>query len=237
MSTPGRYSDPSQTEPDERTRREERILDAAATLLVRFGYRKTTIDDVAREAGVGKGTIYLHWKDKGELFRAAIWQAGKQATDVALRRLAADPEGGKFHRMWVHGMLAIFENPLLAALMRGDSDLFQGLMETFPPEMIEKLQGNSEEHIAQLQQVGLIRSDLSVPTITFLMGAIKIGLIYMHDIADQGHTPPTEQLLEALSDLMRRWLEPEHLPSDSEAGRQIMTEWLGQVNDFAQQQG
>ncbi len=44
---------------DERQRREERLLDAATTLLVRWGYRKTTIDDVAREAGVGKGTIYL----------------------------------------------------------------------------------------------------------------------------------------------------------------------------------
>jgi len=40
---------------DERTRREERLLDAATNLLVRWGYRKTTIDDVAREAGVGKG--------------------------------------------------------------------------------------------------------------------------------------------------------------------------------------
>ena len=59
---------------DERKLREERLLDAATTLLVRWGYRKTTIDDVAREAGVGKGTIYLHWKDKNDLFRAAIWR-------------------------------------------------------------------------------------------------------------------------------------------------------------------
>jgi len=59
---------------DERKLREERLLDAATTLLVHWGYRKTTIDDVAREAGVGKGTIYLHWKDKNDLFRAAIWR-------------------------------------------------------------------------------------------------------------------------------------------------------------------
>ena len=63
-----------QSASDERKLREERLLDAATTLLMRWGYRKTTIDDVAREAGVGKGTIYLHWKDKNELFRAAIWR-------------------------------------------------------------------------------------------------------------------------------------------------------------------
>ena len=50
-----------QSASDERKLREERLLDVATTLLVRWGYRKTTIDDVAREAGVGKGTIYLHW--------------------------------------------------------------------------------------------------------------------------------------------------------------------------------
>jgi hypothetical protein len=44
---------------DERKLREEHLLVAATTLLVRWGYRKTTIDDVAREAGVGKGIIYL----------------------------------------------------------------------------------------------------------------------------------------------------------------------------------
>src|SRR5436190_14273277 len=63
-----RNTQPGQPESDERKLREERILDAATTLLVRWGYRKTTIDDVAHEAGVGKGTIYLHWKDKNDLF-------------------------------------------------------------------------------------------------------------------------------------------------------------------------
>src|SRR5262245_12062425 len=69
---------------DARQRREERILDAAATLLVRWGYRKTTIDDVAHEAGVGKGTIYLHWKDKNALFRAALWRANQQVSDEVM---------------------------------------------------------------------------------------------------------------------------------------------------------
>ena len=37
------------------------ILDAADGLIQRFGYQKTTVDDIAREAGIGKGTIYLHF--------------------------------------------------------------------------------------------------------------------------------------------------------------------------------
>lgn len=45
----------------------EAILDAVDVLLARYGYRKMTIDDVAAEAGIGKGTIYLHFDSKEEL--------------------------------------------------------------------------------------------------------------------------------------------------------------------------
>ena len=45
----------------------EGILDATERLLARFGYRKMTVEDIAREVGVGKGTIYLHFISKEEI--------------------------------------------------------------------------------------------------------------------------------------------------------------------------
>lgn len=47
--------------------REGAILDAADRLLARYGYKKMTIDDLAREAGIGKGTVYLHFKSKEDV--------------------------------------------------------------------------------------------------------------------------------------------------------------------------
>jgi AcrR family transcriptional regulator len=48
----------------------ERILDAAQRLFVRYGVKRTSIDDVAQEAGIAKGTVYLSFKSKAELFAA-----------------------------------------------------------------------------------------------------------------------------------------------------------------------
>ncbi len=48
------------------------ILDAVDDLLAKYGYGKMTVDDVARQVGIGKGTIYLHFPSKEELVLAHI---------------------------------------------------------------------------------------------------------------------------------------------------------------------
>ncbi len=226
---------PSQRrETDERQQREERILDAAVTLLVRWGYRKTTIDDVAREAGVGKGTIYLHWRDKNELFRAAIMRANQLLGKDIMQRIADDPEGGLPHRLWAHGVVAALDNPLMAAIMRGQPDIFQGLIGGFDPQTRNQLVGNAEEYVVQLQRAGLIRADLPVPVVAYMMAALKIGVITAPDLVGKEYMPEMEQLTEAISDLMRRWLEPEQLPSESETGKRLLAKLLENVQDIGE---
>jgi AcrR family transcriptional regulator len=214
---------------DERQLREERILDAAAALLVRWGYRKTTIDDVAREAGVGKGTIYLHWKDKSALFAATLRRASRHLIDYTMRQIAADPDGGLPHRLWTHSMLAAFSDPLMAAVMSGQSDILRGLTSVFPAAALLQMAGDYEEYIVQLQGAGLIRADLPVSVISYLTSALKIGLINTPDVLGGGQRWDVSQLTEAISDLIRRWLEPDQPPSDREVGKRFLIEWLDKL--------
>ena len=46
------------------------ILDAALQVFGQYGYRRTSMDDIAREADIGKGTIYLNFASKEEVFQA-----------------------------------------------------------------------------------------------------------------------------------------------------------------------
>jgi len=48
----------------------ERILDAASRLFLQYGYKRCTVDDIAVEAGVAKGSIYLHFDSKEAVFGA-----------------------------------------------------------------------------------------------------------------------------------------------------------------------
>ncbi len=45
----------------------EQILAATGRLLPRYGYKRMTVDDIAKEAGIGKGTIYLHFNSKSDV--------------------------------------------------------------------------------------------------------------------------------------------------------------------------
>ena len=55
--------------PTKNQEREERILEATARLIVRYGYDKTSVSDIAKEAGISKGAVYLHFDSKDSLLQ------------------------------------------------------------------------------------------------------------------------------------------------------------------------
>jgi AcrR family transcriptional regulator len=107
--------------------REARILDAAGELLLTFGYRKVTIDDVARRAGVGKGTVYLHWASKLELFAAVLVGDLARITAEQLAALRADPAEVRLHRTMRGLFLLVMDRPLARAFYTGDTELLGAL--------------------------------------------------------------------------------------------------------------
>ncbi len=49
-------------------KKEKAILDSAREFFFRYGYKKTSMDEIAEDAGIGKGTIYNYFKNKEDLF-------------------------------------------------------------------------------------------------------------------------------------------------------------------------
>jgi AcrR family transcriptional regulator len=69
------HTDTPKTEPRFERRKEARhseILGAALDLFVEKGFAATRLDDVAQRAGVSKGTVYLYFDNKEELFKSVI---------------------------------------------------------------------------------------------------------------------------------------------------------------------
>jgi TetR/AcrR family transcriptional regulator, transcriptional repressor for nem operon len=72
----------------------EAILEAANRLIHVHGYNHTSLDDVLRESGVGKGNFYYHFKSKEDLGYAILDQIIASFLDRTLEPCFSDPEQG-----------------------------------------------------------------------------------------------------------------------------------------------
>lgn len=75
------------------TDKREAILRAAITIFARKGYFNSKVSDIATEAGIADGTVYLYFKSKDEILRSVFDRAMEEAIDDGRRELApiSDP--------------------------------------------------------------------------------------------------------------------------------------------------
>ncbi|WP_291574591.1 TetR/AcrR family transcriptional regulator [Bradyrhizobium sp.] len=95
--------------------RRQAIIEAALAEFVARGFAATRLDDVAKRAGVAKGTIYLHFEDKKALFQELI----RTALVPLISRLAVPPPAGGSVRDKLENFAQTFVEEVVAT-RRGD---------------------------------------------------------------------------------------------------------------------
>jgi AcrR family transcriptional regulator len=185
-------------DPGERKERAEHILDVAADLLLRFGYRRVTIDDVASQADIGKGTVYLHWRTREDLFRAVFEREALGAIKELLEVLRRDTGAWRPHRFARAYFLAIMSRPLLRAVVLADSVMLGKLAGPDSSARESRHRVMSHDYFAHLAQHGVLRSDLSTDAITFAFMVTLEGFIR----AEPGDGPGLD--LQARAELLAR---------------------------------
>jgi AcrR family transcriptional regulator len=190
-------------------KRADRILDAAEELLLRHGYRKVTVEDIAARAGVGKGTIYLHWRTKDEVFEALLLRASIELVEEFIEAVRRDPAFVRPHRFARESLLAVSGKPLLRALLTTDLDLLGKLAH-------HRLRSHDLLAAGRVHEMsdryGLLRTD--IPHRAYALGAAQMGF-YLFDGSDTGEAPlDIEARGDALAFTVRQAFEPAEEPTD-----------------------
>jgi AcrR family transcriptional regulator len=73
---------------DETDARQSAVLDAAVSVFARYGFRKASMDEVARAAGVSRQGLYLQFANKEELFRKALEHSLNSQLSAAVAALS-----------------------------------------------------------------------------------------------------------------------------------------------------
>lgn len=132
-----------------------RILRTATELFQRQGYKRTSVDDVARESGVAKGTVYVHFKNKAELLFHAIAEEKKRfmASFLPIMTEALAPDE-RMRRYLALSFSTLDTAPLISKLMSGDREMLLFLEELGPELSAEVSEQQMVGMTALLEGVG-----------------------------------------------------------------------------------
>ncbi len=188
----------------------EAILDATDRLLARYGYRKMTVEDIAVETGIGKGTIYLHFDSKEEVVLShvdrIVDRLKQQHLAVIARSKVTAPE--RIRQMLLARVLFRFDsiqhytqslNDLLAALRPGllarrakyfeeEAQIFAGVL-------------------AEGRASGELQFKDELTTARALLEATNSLLPYSLSISELGEREEVERRAAAIADLLLHGLQ------------------------------
>jgi AcrR family transcriptional regulator len=162
--------------------RSAQILDGASRLLLRFGYDKTTVDDIAREAHVSKGAIYLHWKSKDELVDALILREMDALVRDVGARIEADPEGGRLSRMYAHALGSLAANPLARSLYSRDARILGDYVRRQEPGRYSDRFAFGVEFARRMKAAGALRDDLEPEAAAYAMSLLALGYLAVEEL-------------------------------------------------------
>jgi AcrR family transcriptional regulator len=124
------------------------ILDATDRLLAKYGYKKMTIDDLAAEVGIGKGSVYLHFASKEEIALSHIDRMIERLTE-SLVSIAESNDGvdTRLRRMILQRVLFRFDS------VQHYSQSLNEILASLRPRLLERRRKYFDEEAKLFAQV------------------------------------------------------------------------------------
>ncbi|MCX6826205.1 MAG: TetR/AcrR family transcriptional regulator [candidate division Zixibacteria bacterium] len=89
--------------------RRAQLIDAAIEVFNRKGFTGATTEDIARKAGVTKGALYFHFKNKEDIFLAVVKETAGRHIEQILEYLKTQPPINRFIKVVVHDYMGILK--------------------------------------------------------------------------------------------------------------------------------
>lgn len=190
--------------------RREAIVATATRLFAKLGYAGCEMDRVAAGIRIAKGTLYLYFPSKEELFYACV-DTGMRQLQQAVEQ-AADKEADPLDRIriGIYAYLEFFDaHPDLAELIIQERASFKNRKRPTYFEHRDANRGPWRELYTLLMQQGRLRDDLPVERLLDTVGNLLYGTMFTNHFL-QRTVPLTDQYEALLEILLRGMLSDEH---------------------------
>lgn len=188
--------------------REARILDAAAGLILRNGYDRTSMGDIAEDAGVTRGVVYLHFVNREALFDALIARELAAYSQAWLDQIESDSAGGTIGGVYRSINEAIKSRPFMSVLIRRDRRVFgQYLRKPGTILSAARSSSTSTDFLVALQRAGTVRTGVDLVTIAHVMDILTVGLVSVEG-PESASSPDFGAVMSVIAEMLDRYLTP-----------------------------
>jgi AcrR family transcriptional regulator len=195
----------------------EKILAAAIQRFSKFGYRRTSINDVAEEAGLARATVYLYWKRKQDLFVAGLERFNSHSWNLA--ETAAAKNGSAAERILATVMAQYGATSDIVHGTASGHELFQANLQ-LGRTVVEECLRHGEKLLTRLLQQGIRDGEFKLrrPSARSADIAHIIVGFAQNSLLDRHHTPLSyrknlRKTLNFILDSIRASTEKETLKS------------------------
>ncbi len=201
---PDRSKDKRRPREARRTERREVILAAALEEFSARGFAATRLDDVAKRAGVAKGTIYLYFRDKESLFQELV----RSMLSPLVGAIEATPAGDLPIRVAAEAIVDLFVREIYGTrrkdvirLIIAEGPHFPKLAEFYYREVIARVLAAMRALLARAVERGELSSDALARFPQLLIAPALVAMVW-NGLFDRFSPLDVEQLMRAHLDLL-----------------------------------
>ena len=176
--------------------REDKIAEAAIGIILRYGMARTTMNDVAQEAGISRQTLYAIFASKDELLRATIrFLANRTVRDIEADFARTSELSERMDAVIHHIAVRSFE------LLRASPDA-DDIVSGFNSACKEELEGGSARYRALIEQMlrpydkNIVAAGMSLTELADFIQ--KSTLTIKHEAKDMAHVNALAKTLKAM---------------------------------------
>ncbi len=187
---------------------DRRLIAAAEAQFRRFGYRRTTVDDITADAGTGKGSLYLHFESKQAVYMAVVEASLERFVESASRLLDGPETVPSRLRSLVELTIQHYgEDELLRASLFGRAGLVDGDVARRAADVQRtRIRSLLRQLLSIGQREGSVRSDIDVDAASAVL--FEIGWAVVRSALESDSQIPLERALTTLNQIVGLGLLP-----------------------------
>jgi AcrR family transcriptional regulator len=187
---------------------DRRLIAAAEAQFRRFGYRRTTVDDITADAGTGKGSLYLHFESKQAVYMAVVEASLERFVESASRLLdGAGPIPSRLRSLVELTIQHYGEDELLRASLFGRAGLVDGDVARRAADVQRtRIRSLLRQLLSIGQREGSVRSDIDVDAASAVL--FEIGWAVVRSALESDSQIPLERALTTLNQIVGLGLLP-----------------------------